>query len=562
MSDTEQKYRKTRGVLLERSIPIVKLPKDDPTGHLERVIDDVKPSFWSHAQVAVPKDKLNLEELGFKETRMAIPLPGEKWFTPSYRRGELHAHEADQYYLIHKDSVAPGSVLSGLKHLFGDVPKALQLSLSGKVEPFVKKLKKTSASHAYLMAPGADAPTGMSAGDFANIQVKAQQFKNFKGMQPGWGTPMWKESMGAMLDELAKLGTVSDEEAREALNRYENLEQGAPSKKQIARYATIGAVAGPTIGAVGKLIQGGRAPGQSLLHHLSGAKSNTVGGIARGFASDAAKGAIGSGAIPLIRGHVDRKAEMKTLRSYMAERTPPHPEHHADATGTLLSPFEPAAESKGGVSKLSSPRKEKDSGATGVTPARAWDGNAMPLAAFGDEEKSAGIVGAAAGVASAHPVLTGALGGALVSKNRTLGAMGGALTGYGVNKGLEVSGLKQPEGEKQAAGAPTRGGFLMSSEMPSMAPPPTYIPKRPTGGTNFAGQKVNAMMKESRATTPAGILRSSRQVAGPKVTPPSGPNLASQTGRPGGPGGFKGTIGKYKGPKMTPTMPEVGAQSM
>jgi hypothetical protein len=197
---------------------------------------------------------------------------------------------------------------------------------------------------------------------------------------------MWKASMPAMLDELSKLGTVSDEEAQKALKRYESLEEGTPSAGQVARYAGLGAVAGPAVNAVGNAIRGGRGKGQSLVGHLVGAKGKSPGAIARGLAGSAVTGAIGSGAIPLVRDHLDRRAEMGTLRQYMAER---EPERHMKSAGNIGEPFVPVEESVGGVSKLGTKKKEKDSAATEATPAQPWNGHGFVLSAFGDEEKNA-----------------------------------------------------------------------------------------------------------------------------------------------------------------------------
>jgi Domain of unknown function (DUF6321) len=206
---------------------------------------------------------------------------------------------------------------------------------------------KEAASYAYMMSPGADSPVGMDAGQFESIKMQGQKFKNFKNLQPTWGGDAWKEAMVSMVDELAKLGTISDEEAAKALERYESLERGTPTRGQVARYAALGAVAGPVIGAAGKAIAGGRAPGESMARFLTGAKAPGALGIVRGVAGDAAKGAISAGAVPLIRQHLDRKAEMGTLREYMKERAPVH------GHGVVSPPFEPQEESMGGVSKLS-----------------------------------------------------------------------------------------------------------------------------------------------------------------------------------------------------------------
>lgn len=146
MPAPEQSFRAVRGVLLDASIPVVRLGTNG-IASLESALEKNKgkETSWSHAQVAVPKDKLNLKGLGFEKTRLAIPLPGESWGTTSYRRGELHAHEAGPFLLVHKDESAPGKGL--FAHLVHDVPTALQKRFSGKIAPFVqeKPMSKTAA---------------------------------------------------------------------------------------------------------------------------------------------------------------------------------------------------------------------------------------------------------------------------------------------------------------------------------------------------------------------------------------------------------------------------------
>jgi len=134
----EQRFRPIRGVLLDASIPVVRIGSDGVTS-LQSALEKNKgkESTWSHAQVAVPKDKVDLKALGFSKTRLAIPLPGESWGTPSYRHGELHAHEAGPFLLVHRDESAPGAGL--FAHLTKDVPDALRKRFSGKIAPFVQE---------------------------------------------------------------------------------------------------------------------------------------------------------------------------------------------------------------------------------------------------------------------------------------------------------------------------------------------------------------------------------------------------------------------------------------
>lgn len=117
----------------------------------------------------------------------------------------------------------------------------------------------------------------------------------------------------AMLEELEALGyitskiaaTVSDEQARRAMDRLDQLEQSKPTLHQAARYGAIGAIAGPAISTAGKLLSGNPV--------ISGK------GVARTLAGEAMKGALGGGAMPLITNQLDRKSEIGTLRKYVAE---------------------------------------------------------------------------------------------------------------------------------------------------------------------------------------------------------------------------------------------------
>lgn len=104
----------------------------------------------------------------------------------------------------------------------------------------------------------------------------------------------------ACLDELVKLGAVSDEEARRSLDRLDTLEKAAPTGWQVARYGTLGAGAGALGHIVSRAIEGGR--NKPTLRSALGA---------------AASGAIAMGAVPLVRGALDRRAERGTLKQYL-----------------------------------------------------------------------------------------------------------------------------------------------------------------------------------------------------------------------------------------------------
>ena len=92
---------------------------------------------------------------------------------------------------------------------------------------------------------------------------------------------------------------------------------------------------------------------------------------------------------------------------------------------------------------------------------------------------------------------------------------------------------------KLAAGAPTRGGFLMASEVPAFRAPNVYRPVH-----KVTPQQI--VEKMGSATTPAGRLSATRRVGLPKVSAPPGPAIADVAPTFGQrlPGANKTTIGK------------------
>lgn len=193
---TAQRYRQINDVLLDETIPIVNAEKD-PIGTISKAIDEGKgkKTNWSHFQVAVPKEQLDVKGQGFEKTRLAIPLPGESWLSHSYRHGELHAHDFSPFYLVHKDAVAPED--SALRHFVHDVPQALGKRLSGKVQPFVKKVPMNNQQEKAAMEAFAAEykklafTTSQYAGPMGTIPFQqASQIPSFK--VPSLRTPVEK----------------------------------------------------------------------------------------------------------------------------------------------------------------------------------------------------------------------------------------------------------------------------------------------------------------------------------------------------------------------------------
>ena len=132
---------------------------------------------------------------------------------------------------------------------------------------------------------------------------------------------MPSELVHGLFDELEKLGAVSTEEARRSLDRLETLEQNKPTIGQVARYGALGAAAGGGTKLLGNAIEHGGIP------------------TSRAGLAGAAGGAIGLGAVPIIRQHLDRKAELGRLKKFMHQGDyGKNPEPQTDAgTPTGLS---------------------------------------------------------------------------------------------------------------------------------------------------------------------------------------------------------------------------------
>lgn len=71
-----------------------------------------------YRNVALPVSVLgDLERRGFRPTRLATPLPGERLFSKTWRKGKLHAHRLGDEYFLHLDRIAPSqSLRDALSH--------------------------------------------------------------------------------------------------------------------------------------------------------------------------------------------------------------------------------------------------------------------------------------------------------------------------------------------------------------------------------------------------------------------------------------------------------------
>ncbi len=106
----------------------------------------------------------------------------------------------------------------------------------------------------------------------------------------------------ACLDEMVKLGTISDAEAQKAIDRLESLEKSKPTAGQVGRYGALGAVGGALTKTIGHAID----PGGKKL-------------VGRALAASAVTGSVGSGAIPLVRAALDSAVEKHKIKKYLKQ---------------------------------------------------------------------------------------------------------------------------------------------------------------------------------------------------------------------------------------------------
>lgn len=104
---------------------------------------------------------------------------------------------------------------------------------------------------------------------------------------------------------------VSPGTAEKSLKRLTSLETNRPTAGQVARYGAVGALGGALTGALGHTIERG------VPYRGSTPKARLL-----NLAANAARGAVSGGAIPLVRGALDRSAEKRTLRKFMHEASP------------------------------------------------------------------------------------------------------------------------------------------------------------------------------------------------------------------------------------------------
>jgi hypothetical protein len=140
-----------------------------------------------------------------------------------------------------------------------------------------------------------------------------------KGLQARRGIAT-KFDLGPEEAEMALQGKfgeaeITPEQAEESLIRYERLRSQKPTLGQVGRYAGLGAVSAPTIGMLKNYITSG--PAEILAKPKNIERLGAAQAHGRALAGMAVAGALGSGAIPLVRTQLDQHAEKQKLRQFM-----------------------------------------------------------------------------------------------------------------------------------------------------------------------------------------------------------------------------------------------------
>ena len=136
---------KDGAVQVRATLPIIRRLSKNPERarqSIERTLarDDL-PSVLGYKNVVVPASRMpDLASMGFRPTRIATPLPGERLLSTSYRAGTLHAHKIGPAFFIHQDKHAPTNKRGSYLNL-----RAVKHAISEGVPSLRKRFKEREA---------------------------------------------------------------------------------------------------------------------------------------------------------------------------------------------------------------------------------------------------------------------------------------------------------------------------------------------------------------------------------------------------------------------------------
>ncbi len=228
--------------------------------------------------------------------------------------------------------------------------------IHSRVKHIMSKNPDMPESEAWAIATQQSHALGKTPKGYGTVEGKEKAQDKYK--TPGDDEHKANPKTASILGELQKLRAVIEEQARRSMDRLDTLEKSKPTMGQMGRYAAIGAAAGPAVKAVSNLVKG------KPLSDFGQVVGSGVRGALRGVAGDAAAGAAAAGAVPLLRGHLDRKAEIGTLKKYVHQYHNSTP--HLDAETGTPSPVAPVTKQAARIAKLF-PR------ATSAIRRQSWD---------------------------------------------------------------------------------------------------------------------------------------------------------------------------------------------
>lgn len=152
-------------VQLQSNIPLIRrLPADSEMARQKLIyeIGKSKGRVLGRENVALDAKAVfpRLHELGFKKTRLSVPLPGNAPFTPSWRSGSLHAHRAGPVLLVHEDRISPQGFFTAVSHAVKEgLPALRQRRRSAEVVKqgsavYPKKEKNDSSFKRWMRSQG------------------------------------------------------------------------------------------------------------------------------------------------------------------------------------------------------------------------------------------------------------------------------------------------------------------------------------------------------------------------------------------------------------------------
>lgn len=132
-------FKRFGSVYVDNRIPMIESLPENRRDAKKLLVDAIHSSGYDeHAHPPAAVKDLDLNGLGFRETRLAIPMPWEHPGAISWRSGRLHAHRAGDVYMVHQDAHAPASGAKALLSVTHGLKDVLPAVVSRMTHPMAK----------------------------------------------------------------------------------------------------------------------------------------------------------------------------------------------------------------------------------------------------------------------------------------------------------------------------------------------------------------------------------------------------------------------------------------